>query len=64
MLNLSNKKVLVVGAGISGFSAAKIAKKLGAAVTLSDAKAEKDIQEDFAPLREAGIALVFGPQAA
>lgn len=64
MLNLSNKKVLVVGAGISGFSAAKITKKLGAAVTLSDAKAEKDIQEDFAPLREAGIALVFGPQAA
>lgn len=61
-MDLSGKKVLVIGAGISGFAAAKIAKKLGAEVVLSDAKAEKDIKYDFAPLRAAGIALVFGPQ--
>ena len=61
-MDLSGKKVLVIGAGISGFAAARIAKKLGAEVVLSDAKAEKDIKYDFAPLRAAGIALVFGPQ--
>ena len=61
-MDLSGKKVLVIGAGISGFAAAKIAKKLGAEVVLSDVKAEKDIKYDFAPLRAAGIALVFGPQ--
>src|SRR5574344_1094341 len=61
-MDLSGKKVLVIGAGISGFAAAKIAKKLGAEVVLSDAKAEKDIKYDFAPLRAAGSALVFGPQ--
>ena len=36
-MDLSNKKVIVIGAGISGFAAAKLAKKLGADVILSDA---------------------------
>ena len=61
-LELAGKKVLVIGAGISGFAAAKTAKSLGAEVTLSDAKAEKDLKYDFAELRQAGIELVFGPQ--
>lgn len=61
-MDLHDKKVLVVGAGISGLAAAKIARHLGAAVTLSDAKREGEIKEDVAPLREAGVALVFGPQ--
>ena len=62
-MDLSGKKILVIGAGISGFAAAKIAKKLGAAVVLSDAKAEKDIACDFSELRKLGIALAFGPQS-
>ncbi|MBR5913058.1 MAG: UDP-N-acetylmuramoyl-L-alanine--D-glutamate ligase [Selenomonadaceae bacterium] len=41
-MELKEKKVLVIGAGISGFAATKIAKKLGADVTLSDAKEETD----------------------
>ena len=49
-MDLSGKKILVIGAGISGFAAAKIAKKLGAAVVLSDAKTEKDIACDFSGL--------------
>ena len=61
-MELANKKILVIGAGISGFAAAKIAKKFGAAVTLSDAKAESDLKFDFANLRDAGINLVFGAQ--
>ncbi|MBQ1890665.1 MAG: UDP-N-acetylmuramoyl-L-alanine--D-glutamate ligase, partial [Selenomonas sp.] len=61
-MDLSGKKVLVIGAGISGFAAAKLAKRFGAQVVLSDAKREQDIKYDFAELRAADIALVFGPQ--
>lgn len=61
-MDIKGKKVLVIGAGISGFAAAKIAKQLGAEVTLSDAKAEEDLKYDFGELRERGIRLEFGPQ--
>ena len=63
-MDLTGKHVLIVGAGVSGFAAAEIAHKYGAAVTLSDAKAEKDLPFDFAPLRQMGAELVFGPQDA
>ena len=61
-MNLENKNVLVIGAGISGFAAAKVAKKLGANVTLSDAKQESEIKFNFDELREVGINLSFGKQ--
>ncbi len=61
-MDLTNKKVLVVGAGISGFAAAKLAKKLGAAVVLSDAKAEENIKFDLQVLRAAGVEIILGPQ--
>ncbi len=61
-MNFENKKILVIGAGISGFAAAKIAKKFGAEVILSDAKEEKDLKFDFSELRELGINLKFGKQ--
>lgn len=61
-MDFVGKKFLVIGAGISGFAAAKIAKKFGAEVTLSDAKLEQDIKFDFSELREVGINLIFGPQ--
>lgn len=65
MMDFANKNVLVVGVGISGNAAAKLAKKLGAAkVVLSDAKAEKDLKYDLSDVRAAGVELVFGPQAA
>ena len=54
--------MLVIGAGVSGFAAARIGRQFGAAVTLSDAKAEQDIHADFQPLRDLGVELVFGPQ--
>mgnify|MGYP000382228213 CR=1 FL=1 len=64
-LDWNQKNVLVIGAGISGFAAAKLARRFGASVTLSDAKTEEELTklgDDFAKLRELGIALVFGPQ--
>ena len=61
-MELQDKTMLVIGAGISGFAAAKMAKSMGARVILSDAKAEPEIQQDFSELRQEGIELVFGPQ--
>ena len=63
-MEFANKKMLVVGAGISGIAAAKIAKKFGASVVLSDAKAEKDIKFDLEELRTLGIEVVLGKQEA
>ncbi|MBE8952381.1 MAG: UDP-N-acetylmuramoyl-L-alanine--D-glutamate ligase [Quinella sp. 1Q7] len=43
-MNLADKNVLVIGAARSGIAAAKVAKKFGASVTLSDAKENLDVQ--------------------
>lgn len=40
-LDWNQKNVLVIGAGISGFAAAKLARRFGATVTLSDAKTDR-----------------------
>lgn len=61
-MDFTEKRILVIGAGISGFAAARIAKKFGAEVILSDAKLEQDIKFDFSELRELGINLIFGKQ--
>lgn len=57
-----DKRVLVVGAGVSGIAAAVLARSLGAQVCLSDAKEEKDVKCDLRPLYEAGVAVAFGAQ--
>ena len=62
--DFTGKKILVIGAGISGFAAAKVLKRLGAKVTLSDAKDEAAIKEDVSELRALGIELIFGAQEA
>ncbi|WP_283678884.1 UDP-N-acetylmuramoyl-L-alanine--D-glutamate ligase [Lentilactobacillus sp. Marseille-Q4993] len=54
-----NKNVLVLGAGKSGTNAALVLKKLGADVTLNDAKDQKDLPE-VAELEEAGVKVVTG----
>ncbi len=58
----TNERVLVVGAGISGIAAARVLKKLGADVTLSDAKKETDVHFDTTELRALGVNLIFGEQ--
>lgn len=61
-MEFQNKNVLVIGAGISGFAAAKVTKKFGANVTLSDSKNESDLKYNFDELRNLGINLKFGAQ--
>ena len=64
-LDWNQKHVLVIGAGISGFAAARLARRFGADVTLSDAKTEAELAklgDDFSKLRDVGVKLVFGPQ--
>lgn len=61
-MDLSGKKVLVVGAGISGNAAAKLCKKFGASVTLSDSKHEAELSCDITELRDAGIEIKLGEQ--
>ena len=63
-MEFANKKILVVGAGISGIAAAKTAEHLGASVILSDTKEEKDIKFSLQELRRLGIEVVLGPQDA
>lgn len=55
-MDLADKKVLVIGAARSGISAAKIAKKLGASVILSDAKEKLDVEV-------AGVEIRLGEQS-
>ncbi|MBQ3335844.1 MAG: UDP-N-acetylmuramoyl-L-alanine--D-glutamate ligase [Selenomonadaceae bacterium] len=56
------EKILVIGAARSGLAAAKILKKFGADVLLSDAKLESEINFDFSELRGLGVDLRFGKQ--
>ena len=56
-MNLSGKKVLVVGLARSGMAAIRVLKKLGAVITLSESKKKEDIKEiDF--LNENGVEIV------
>ena len=61
-MDFVNKKLLVVGAGVSGIATAKLAKQLGAAVCLTDAKDETEIKYDLSELRAAGVVLSLGKQ--
>lgn len=61
-MNFQDKKILVVGAGISGIAVAAILQQKGATVTLNDNKKEDALLHDVSPAREAGVALVLGTQ--
>ena len=63
-MDLSNQKVLVVGLGVSGVAAAKLAKRFGAKVVVSDAKEEEKLGDEVQELRDAGIRVECGPQDA
>lgn len=62
------KKVLVIGAGISGFAVARYMADAGMHVVLSDVKAEQQLAKDaqirdhIKELRAQGISCVFGAQ--
>lgn len=54
-MNLADKKVLVIGAARSGIAAAKVAKKFGASVILSDSKENLNVEIE-------GVEVKFGKQ--
>lgn len=59
----TNKKVLVLGAGVSGISVAHVLQNKGAQVVLSDAKAEYLFKNtNFSLTRECGVILALGRQ--
>jgi UDP-N-acetylmuramoylalanine--D-glutamate ligase len=60
MDNLSGKKVIVVGAGVSGQSAVKILSSLGAKVILADQKNEEKLSDVIEKLKDLNIDFKFG----
>lgn len=59
-MDFKDKKVLVSGVAKSGISAACLLKKLGAVVTVQDAKTEDKLQEQANELKSKGINLYLG----
>ena len=60
MMDLKNKRVLVVGLGKSGLSAAIFLRGLGARVTVSDARSAVALAKEIPALLEAGIMVEAG----
>ena len=59
-VELSNKRVLVVGLGKSGVASALFLKARGARVTVSDAKPEDQLRDEIPVLLDHGIAVETG----
>ncbi|HVF52799.1 MAG TPA: UDP-N-acetylmuramoyl-L-alanine--D-glutamate ligase [Actinomycetota bacterium] len=59
-MDFAGRKVLVVGLGASGYSAARALADLGAAVSVTEGFAGSMIEERAAELRERGIAVEVG----
>lgn len=62
-MQFTGKKVLVLGAGISGVSVARVLQNRGAQVTLSDSKVAEVLKnKNFSAMRECGVTLALGRQ--
>lgn len=59
-MDFKDKKVLVSGMAKSGISAAELLKKLGAEVTIQDAKTEDKLGDAVKEVKEKGIKLFLG----
>ena len=60
MMDLKNKRVLVVGLGKSGLSAAMFLREQGARVTVSDTRSAVALEKEIPALLEAGIMVESG----
>src|SRR5271156_6702408 len=60
MMELKNKRVLVVGLGKSGLSAAMFLRGLGARVTVSDTRSAIALADEIPTLLDAGIMVEAG----
>lgn len=61
-MDLNNKRIIVMGAGVSGIAAAKLANKMGAQMILSDNRKETEIKYDLNELRANHIEVILGKQ--
>src|SRR5512146_3439605 len=59
-MDLSNKRVLVVGLGKSGVASALFLKERGARVTVSDTKSEDELRGEIPKLLDAGVTVETG----
>src|SRR3954449_8569739 len=59
-MELTGKRVLVVGLGRSGVASALFLQSQGARVTVSDAKSEDQLRDQIPTLLDAGIAVETG----
>jgi len=60
LIDLNNKRVLVVGLGRSGVASALFLKAHGARVTVSDSKSQEQLREEIPALLDQGIAVETG----
>lgn len=60
MMDLRNKRVLVVGLGRSGVASAFFLQEHGAKVTVSDTKSEAQLQSEVAALLDRGVSIEAG----
>ena len=60
MIDLKNKRVLVVGLGRSGAAAAFFLQERGAKVTVSDTRSEIQLQSEIATLLDRGVSIETG----
>ncbi len=61
MMEIRNKRILLVGAGKSGLSAALFLRRQGAQVTLSDSRSAEALEHEISVLRDAGVTVEAGP---
>jgi UDP-N-acetylmuramoylalanine--D-glutamate ligase len=59
-MDLKNKNVLILGLGISGISTVKALNRLGAKITISDLKDEKELEENISEIKNLNIELYLG----
>ncbi len=59
-MDFSNKKVLVIGIGISGISACKLLHKVSANITISDSKELDKINFDLKEIKDLGVNIITG----
>jgi UDP-N-acetylmuramoylalanine--D-glutamate ligase len=61
MMNLKNKKIVVVGLGRTGLAAARFLHQKGARVLVADTADETQLGDSVGTLRKMGVALELGP---
>lgn len=59
-IQVDNKKILVLGGGVSGLAAAAFLQKKGAAVTLADNKTKEQVSGEVLALGDTGVQLHLG----